>query len=372
MNKNRAFHSGRYVFFIMVFIGIIIAGAVLKIASTVILPFVVAALLAFVMFPLIKLLDKYRIPRFLSIILVVVIIVSGMSLFGFVLFTSGKMIFEQFTANGNPYEVRFQEIYKWAANFFGLPPQNDTDISIWRNLWDQEAIRSIVLDFTKSASNTSLRFVSSAVLVVLFVVFILFEASFFKEKLIVAFENRISRIDEIGDDIISQVTRYLTAKFLISLANGVIFAVAFHFVGLEFAIVWGVIQFLLNFIPTLGSIAAGVGISLFALLQFWPEPGPVIAVVAIILVVNLVLCNILDPKIVGDNVGISPLIILVSLSIWGYIWGFAGMLLAVPMTVIIKIACENIPIMEPVSIMIGSRKSVLVKKMEQEKAEAQQ
>jgi predicted PurR-regulated permease PerM len=71
-------------------------------------------------------------------------------------------------------------------------------------------------------------------------------------------------------------------------------------------------------------------------------------------------------------VGISPLIILVSLSIWGYIWGFAGMVLAVPMTVIIKIICENIPIMEPVSILIGSRKSVKAKKMELEKTEKQQ
>jgi predicted PurR-regulated permease PerM len=127
----------------------------------------------------------------------------------------------------------------------------------------------------------------------------------------------------------------------------------------------------MNFIPTLGSIAAGVGISLFAIIQFWPEPGPIIIVIIIILAVNLILCNIFDPKIVGDNVGISPLVVLVSLSIWGYIWGFAGMLLAVPMTVIIKIICENIPIMEPVSILIGSRKSVLAKKAENEKNEAQ-
>jgi len=83
------------------------------------------------------------------------------------------------------------------------------------------------------------------------------------------------------------------------------------------------------------------------------------------------LCNVLDPKIIGDNVGISPLVILVSLSIWGYIWGFAGMLIAVPMTVIIKIICENIPIMEPVSILIGSRKSVRAKKTENEKTETQ-
>jgi predicted PurR-regulated permease PerM len=359
----KTFNSGRAVFFLMIFICIIIAGAVLKIASTVILPFTIAALLAFVMFPLIKLLDKLRFPRILSILLVVIIIVTGMYLFGIVLFTSGMMIVDQLPR----YEDRLEVIYTWAANLFDLP--NDEALTIWQNLWDQEAIRNFVRDSTISISNTSFRFVSSAILVVLFVVFILSEAGFFKAKLEAAFENRIEKINRMGNEVISQVTRYLTAKFLISLINGIIFAVSFHLVGLEFAIVWGVIQFLLNFIPTLGSITAGIGISLFALIQFWPEPGPVIIIVAIILFVNLFLCNIFDPKIVGDHVGISPLVILVSLSIWGYIWGFAGMVLAVPMTVIIKIICENIPIMEPVSILLGSRKSVKAKILENEKNE---
>ena len=264
------------------------------------------------------------------------------------------------------FEYRFREIYNWAAALFSLP--NDEELTFWQNLWGQEAIRNFVRDFTISSSNTFLRFISSAVLVVLFIVFILLEAGFFKEKLLIAFENHIGNIEGMGNELISQVTRYLTAKFLISLANGIIFVAAFSIVGLEFAIVWGVIQFLLNFIPTLGSIAAGVIISLFALIQFWPDPAPIIIVIAVILAVNMV-CNIVDPKIVGDHVGISSLVILISLSLWGYIWGFGGMVLAVPMTVIIKIVCENIPIMEPVSVLIGTRKSVRAKQAAKEKEE---
>ena len=366
MNKiYRTFHSGRRVFFLMVFVCIIITLAVLKIAASVILPFTVAVMLAFVMYPMIIALDKIRCPRFLSILLVVIIIVSGMLIFGMVLFTSGRLIVEQYPQ----YEDRIKELYDWIANLFDLP--NDQALSIWQNLWDQEAIRAFVRDFTISFSNIIFRFASSAVLVVLFMVFLLTEAGYFKEKLTVAFENRLQQINRIANDTVNQVTRYLTAKFLFSLANGIIYFVGFTLVGLEFAIVWGVFQFLMNFIPTLGSIAAGVIISLFALIQFWPEPGPVIIVIAIILVVNLFLSNLLDPKIIGDHVGISPLIILVSLSIWGYIWGFAGMVMAVPMTVIIKIICENIPILEPISILIGSRKSVIAKKAEYEKNEIQ-
>jgi predicted PurR-regulated permease PerM len=361
MNKVlKTFHSGRAVFFLMVFICIILTAAVLKIASTVILPFTVAALLAFVMYPLIKAMEKIHCPLFLSILLVVFIIITGMYIFGVVLFSSGRMIITHFPN----YESRFTEIYNWVAQLLDLP--NDEGLSFWQNLWGQERIRSFVRNFTFSFSNISLKFISSAVLVVLFMVFILLEASFFKEKLEIAFENRIDRIYRIGNDIISQVTRYLAAKFLISLANGIVLAVCLSFAKLEFAIVWGVIQFVLNFIPTLGSILVGILVSFFALLQFWPEPGPVILVIAIVLGINMV-TYVLDPKIIGDNMRISPLVVLASVAIWGYIWGFAGMVLSVPMMVIIKIICENIPIMEPFSILIGSKRSINAKKAEDEK-----
>jgi predicted PurR-regulated permease PerM len=359
----RTFNSGRAVFFLMVFICCLFAGAVLKIASSVILPFTIAALLAFVMYPLVKGLDKFHFPRFLSILLVVIIIAAGLYIFGMVLFTAGRVIVAQYPK----YESRLTEIYIWAARSFGL--SYDEGLGFLENMCGQLGIRTCVHKFTFSFSGIFIKFLQGAVLVVIFVVFILLEASNFKEKLEVAFENRSERINRMGHDVMYQVTRYLTAKFFISLANGFIFAVSFHLVGLEFAVMWGVIQFLLNFIPTLGSIAAGAGICLSALIQFWPNPGPIIVILAIVLVVNIILGNIMDPKIIGDHVGISPLMIMVSLVIWGWIWGFAGMLIAVPMTVIIKIVCENIPIMEPVSVLIGSRKSVNAVKAAHEKNE---
>jgi len=359
----RGFNAGRAVFFLMVFICCFFAGAILKIASSVIMPVTIAVLLAFVMYPLVKGLDKVRCPRFVSVLLIIVIMAAFLWVFGMVLFTSGRMVIAQYPK----YESRFTEVYIWAARMFQLP--YDESLSFLQNLWGQLGIRTWVYDFTFSFSNIVLKFISNALIVVIFVAFLLLEASYFREKLEAAFEDRSDRFSRMGNDLMNQVSRYLAAKFLISLANGLIFVVAFSLVGLEFAVVWGVMQFFLNFIPTLGSIVAGVVISLFALVQFWPDPTPVIIVVAIVLGVNIILGNILDPKIIGDHVGISPLMILVSLAVWGYLWGFAGMVLAVPMMVIIKIVCENIPIMEPVSILIGSRRSVRAKKTEQEKTE---
>jgi predicted PurR-regulated permease PerM len=357
----KTFHSGRANFILVGFIAFIIAGAVLKLMAPVVLPFTIALLLAFALYPVVLGLDKLRIPRSLSISLVVLIIIAGLCAFGMILFTSGRTILSLYPK----YESRLTEIYIWLARFFEL--SYDEDLTFFENLWNQLGVRTVIRNFTFTFSNFFVTFMRNAFLVVLFVVFLLVEASQLKEKLVLAFENRRSgQIKRMGDDIMLQVTRYLTAKFLISLVTGVVVAVSLRLAGLEFAIVWGIIQFVMNFIPNLGSIAAGVATSLFALLQFWPTPGPVILVIAIMLGANMIIGNVLDPKIIGDNVGISTLVVLLSLLIWGWIWGFAGMILAVPMMVVIKIICENFPFLEPFSILLGSRKATQARKAETE------
>jgi predicted PurR-regulated permease PerM len=362
-SRTKTFHSGRAIFSLILLICCVLVAAVLKIASTVVLPFTIAVLLAFVLYPLVKFLDKFKIPRYLSIFLMVLIIGIGLYAFGRVLFTSGMSLLALLPQ----YEARLTSIYANIANLFDLP--FDKDLSIGANLWGQMGIRNWVVKTSNILANGFFKFISSAGLVILFMVFVLLEASVFKEKLERAFQKKSERINRMGHDLMNQVSRYLTAKFFISLANGLIFAVSFRLIGLDFAIVWGILQFFFNFIPTLGSIVMGVGISLFALIQFWPEPGPIILVIVVVLAVNMILGNILDPKIVGDHVGISPLMVLLSLAIWGYIWGFAGMVISVPMTVIIKIVCENIPILEPVSILIGTRRSIRAKKTASEELE---
>ena len=347
----------------MVFICVIIAAAVLKIAASVILPLTIAFLLAFVMYPIVEWLDKHRIPRFVSILLIVAIIACGLYFFAMVLFTTGSNILSIYPK----YEYRLTEIYIQAARMFELP--YNEYLSFWENLWGQLGIRTWVYGFAFSFSNIFIQFMSNALLVVIFIVFILLEAAYFRDKLNAAFEARADRINKMGRDLISQVTRYLTAKFFISFANGLLNGIVFYLIGLEFAVLWGVISFVVNFIPVLGSTAAGVCVSLFALVQFWPNPVPVIIAAAYLLAINIIIGSFFDPKLVGEHVGISPLMVFISLGIWGYIWGFAGMVIAVPMTVIIKIVCENIPILEPVSVLMGTRKSVQIKKAEHEKTE---
>jgi len=336
----------------MVFILSVLIGGVLKITAPVILPFTIAFLFAFALYPLIKLANKYHIPRIIAVILIILIIITGIYGLGIVLYSSGKALVSLYPK----YENRLTEIYIRAAEFLGF--SYDQDLSFLENLWAQLGIRTWVRHYTLSFSTIFINFLRNAFLMVIFLAFLLIEIGQFKDKIHTAFEGRAGKIAQIGRDITNQVSRYLTAKFLISFFTGIIFFIALKLLNVEFGIIWGVLQFIFNFIPVFGSVIVGLGISLFSIIQFWPDPAPVILVVVFLLLVNVVIGNILDPRIIGNHVGISPLVVLFSLVVWGWIWGFIGMIVSVPMMVIIKIICENIPILEPVSILIGSRKAI--------------
>jgi predicted PurR-regulated permease PerM len=355
-NHFRRFNSGRVNFFLLAVITFILSAAVLKLTSALLLPFTVSLLLALVTSPFVSFLVKYRIPRVISIGLVLIFLIGALGFFGIVLFSSGRTLLTLYPK----YEARLTEIYVWIARFFELS-YND-QLSFFENLWSQIGIRNWVRIITLSLSNNFFVFLRDALMVVLFMVFLLLEAVFFKEKLDKAFAGeRAVQIKKIGSDLMTQITRYLSIKFFISLITGLAVGIGLRIVGVEFAIVWGVIQFIVNFIPTIGSIVIGLVITLFSLVQFWPDPAPVVVTALIMLGTNVILGSILEPKIMGDNLGLSPLVVLLSLMIWGWLWGFVGFILAVPMMVIVKIICENIPMLEPISILLGSHRAAQAK-----------
>jgi len=356
-DRYQHFNSGRVNFFLLALITTILFGAVLRITASVVLPFTVSVLLALVTNPLVKFLVKLRIPRVVSIFLVLFLLMGGLFSVGIVIYSSGRAILTVYPK----YEARLTEIYIWVARFFELP--YDEHLSIFDNIWGQIGVRNRVRVMTLSFTNASVNFLKDAVMVAIFMIFLLVEASFFREKLERAFEGkRAVQITKISSDIMTKVSRYLSIKFFISVANGVIMGAGLKIIGVEFAVVWGVIQFIANFIPNFGSIVVGLAATAFSLIQFWPEPAPVIATALVILAMNIVLSYFVDPKVTGDNLGLSPLVVLLSLLLWGFIWGFTGLILAVPMMVITKIVCENIPMLEPISVMLGSRKAALASK----------
>jgi AI-2 transport protein TqsA len=141
-------------------------------------------------------------------------------------------------------------------------------------------------------------------------------------------------------DITEQVQRYIVTKFLISLSVGLLVGIILWLFKIEFFIIWAAFAILLNFIPNVGSVFAVIMPSMMALVQY-ESFGYAAIVAAVIIVTQNIIGNIIEPKIFGDRLGLNPLVILLSLLLWGYIWGIVGMFLAVPLTAIAKIVMSN-------------------------------
>jgi predicted PurR-regulated permease PerM len=335
--------------FMLGLIAFIVACAALKFTTAVVLPFVIAVLLTFVLEPLVAMLTKLKIPRSIAAILIVLFIGIAVYMTGFILFKSVGKIATLYPK----YEVRFSELYFAFADAFGI--SYDEHLSLFENLWSHLNVRTKTQSLVFQFSEAFLLLLKDTVMVTLFIVFLLLEIGHFRDRAEIAFASAFPRgVTSVIESVVVQVTRYLSLKFFLSLATGALVGFFLYLIGMDFPVVWGLISFILNFIPTIGSIAAGLGISAFALVQFYPEPVPIALAISAVLGVNMIIGNVIEPKIQGDNLGLSPFVILVSLLGWGWLWGFVGLVLAVPMTVIVKIFCENIPGLEPVSIMIGS------------------
>jgi AI-2 transport protein TqsA len=141
-------------------------------------------------------------------------------------------------------------------------------------------------------------------------------------------------------DITLQIQRYIVTKFFISLTMGILFGIICALFGIEFFIIWAIFALLLNFIPNVGSVFAVIFPSLMALIQY-ESFGYALVVAGVLIILQNLVGNLIEPKIFGDRLGLNPLVILISLLVWGYLWGIVGMFLSVPLTAVIKIIVSN-------------------------------
>lgn len=216
-----------------------------------------------------------------------------------------------------------------------------------------------------SISGTLVNFLGELVLIILYLLFILMEKRSFSVKICNMFlGKRGEHVRSVSVNISSQIVRYLNIKVLISALTGFCVYIVCFIVGLDFPFMWAIIAFVLNFIPSLGSIIFFLMASVMSIIQFLPDErwGAVLTITISVGLIEFIIGNILDPKISGDKLDLSPLVIVVSLLFWGFMWGIVGMFLAVPLMLFVKLVCENIPSLKPVSVFLGSGKAFEDKK----------
>jgi predicted PurR-regulated permease PerM len=191
-----------------------------------------------------------------------------------------------------------------------------------------------------------------AIIIGFYLLFMLLEASRFPERIRGAFQDeRAQEILGVVGRINDAMVGFLKVKVKASLYLAIPVTIALWLFGVKFAMLWGVLTFFGNFIPYVGSFVACILPIGLAFLQL--DLGPAVAVAVLLLIIHNVTAYVIEPTMTGRAIDLSPLVILISLAFWAECWGLAGMLLAVPLTVMLKIVLENIPATRPLGRMLG-------------------
>ncbi len=214
--------------------------------------------------------------------------------------------------------------------------------------------------YLQSFGATVRALVSSMGIITVYLIFLLLEQRTFGDKIkgIIRDPKRQEDTFELINKMRSDIRSYVGIKVLTSAVTGLISYMILKLVGVDFASFWAVLIFLLNFIPTIGSIIATLFPSLLTLIQF-PTLGPFVVTISVLTAVQFCIGSLLEPRLMGNRLNLSPIVILLSLGLWGSVWGIPGMFLCVPITVIIMIICSYFPGTRPLAILLSGNGKVV-------------
>lgn len=175
----------------------------------------------------------------------------------------------------------------------------------------------------------------------------------------------------IGKQIRRDLSVYLKIKSFASLTTGLVSYVILSFIGVDFAAFWALLIFILNYIPTIGSIIAVLFPIAWSFVQF-PSLYPFVATTVFLVLTQLTIGNIIEPRLMGKSLNLSPLVIILSLGLWGKIWGVTGMFLCVPITVIINLVLSKFPTTRPISILLSAKGYIMEEDTPHQRKNSQQ
>lgn len=314
----------------------------LRLMQPIMLPFLMAAFLAITSLPMVIWLQRRRVPASLAIV-VTVLIVAG--LFSLLILLASQQLSE-LQERGPRYISSMNAVMDgWMRTIEERWPAAVGTRPSLRGLINVETIVPIV----GGTFQRALSFLSNTFLVFLILIFALGEAAVFPLKVQAIVGDR-AKSDARLEKIIREVQVYLNIKTLASLATGVLLGLWTWALGLDSPILLGLFAFALNYVPTIGSIlSAGPALAL-AVIQYDPQHMLLVSVGYI--VVNVVIGNWLEPMLMGRRLGLSTLVVILSLVFWGWLWGPIGALLSVPLTMVIKIMLENTQDLRWVAVLL--------------------
>ncbi len=337
--------DNRYLIPFLGVITLVMVGFVLKAAQVVILPLIIAWLLSYLFAPVVNFLARHKVPIGVAVLAVLLILVGFFYLIG--IFVQTRVM--GFIGQYDEYAAQLTQISTDLVGRVHLPEGYLQDFD-WTG---QIGKRLVVL------SGSFVNLVSNMGMILIFLVFMLLGKPYGRRKICHAFSgDRAEKIILVTDSITGQISRYLSIKLAISAVTAALAYIILLIMHVDFPVTWAVFTFLLNFIPTVGSVIATIPPVLVALVQFYPSFWPAVIVLILLLLIQQTMGSFIEPKLMGDSLNLSPVVILLSLIFWGWLWGLVGALLSVPIAAAIKIVCENIDALRPISVLMGAGKTM--------------
>ena len=327
---------------LIVLASLVVIFAGIRAAEKLIVPFLLAVFIAVIVSSVILWLRKHGVGSAVALILMVFALIA--TVVGLTALVGSAV--DGFRENMPEYQEKLSA--KWDAVSEWLE-ERDRKVPELDALLKQVDPKP-VLAFTGSLLGSLSRLLGNSFLILLTVVFMLLEGSSFPAKLD-ALPEGMREVTAQYREVIVSIRHYMALKTVICAITGVLVTLLLLVLGVEYAVLWGLLAFLLNYIPNIGSIIAALPAVLLALVLKGPWPAVWVAVGYI--AINVVMGNVVEPRVMGKGMGLSALIVFLSLVFWGWLLGPVGMLLSVPLTISVKIGLSAVERTRPIALLLG-------------------
>ncbi len=338
---------------IKLFLGIIALAIIvifLKELKTIFIPLTFAVFLSFIFQPFNRFLYSKKIPIIINILLIVIIILIVFTVLGTIVYTSVS----SFVTDFPKYEKQITIMISDVITKLEIPMEEVTFYLQNKVNWLQLADKLSLSKIVSGSMGNFIDFFVKLLLTVAFMIFVILERTrMFQSVGKVVSKDEADHFGDVLNNIEKQIKTYVINKTLISLATGLISMFFIAIFGVDFVVMSGLLIFILNYIPNIGSIFASAFPIIICFIQYgfsWQ----LIAISVSLISTQMIMGNIVEPKIMGTGLKLSPLIVLISLIFWYWIWGPVGMILAVPITSALNLILKGIPSMRVVSALISA------------------
>lgn len=328
---NHSFSPASRTLIVAAAVIVIIAG--MKQSAPLIVPFLLSVFIAVICFPLMCRFQQAGLSKALSLTLVMLLVVS----IGVALTILVGSSLTDFSRMAPEYQQKISA--EWAGALQWLSQRGISVTGGIKEMIDPAAAVGLLSSILKGFGNV----LTNSFLIILTVVFILMEAAGLTQKFLI-----LHGVDSSGDtsQVFSQIfadklRSYMSMKTIISMITGLAIGLALWLIGVDYPVLWGVLAFILNFVPNIGSIIAAVPAVMLTIVQLGLTPALLVA--AVYVAVNIIIGSVIEPKYMGKGIGLSTLVVFVSLVFWGWVLGPVGMLLSVPLTITVKLALDSKP-----------------------------